>query len=186
LRAWETSRTTPEEVAVLRNGKDEEEDEPQGRRFVMRSDLMTIGDDYWIEDESGRKAYHVDGKAMRMRETFVLEDASGREVATIKERRLTVRDKFQIERDGHTLATVRRAAGWGDRFAIEVEGGEDLKAHGKLLEHEYEIERDGRRVAKVSKKWFRIRDSYGIEIAGGEDEALILASVVAIDALGPE
>jgi uncharacterized protein YxjI len=175
---------------TLGSDKDEDkdgqpEDEPQGRKLVMRSDLMTIGDDYWIEDDSGRKVYHVDGKAMRMRDTWVLEDANGREMATIRERKLTLRDKFRIERDGKTLATVRRAAGWGDRFAVEVEDGKDLKAHGRLLEHEYKIERDGQLVAKVSKKWFRIRDSYGIAIEGGEDEGLILASVVAIDALGP-
>jgi uncharacterized protein YxjI len=172
-------------VAFGRDDKDEEQDEPQGRKLVMRSDLMTIGDDYWIEDDSGRKVYHVDGKAMRLREEWVLEDADGRELAKIRERKLTVRDKFRIERGGATLATVHRAVGWGDRFAIEVEGGPDLKAHGHLLEHEYKIERDGKRVASVSKKWFRIRDSYGIAVEGGEDEALIVAAVVAIDALGP-
>ena len=155
-------------------------------RFQMHEKLISIGDDYWIEDDAGNKAYHVDGKAMRFRDTFVLEDANGREVATIRERKLTLRDKFRIERDGKTLATVRRAAGWGDRFAIEIEGGKDLKAHGHLLEHEYEIERDGQRVAKVSKKWFRARDTWGIAVEGGEDEGLLLASVVAIDAIGPE
>lgn len=167
-------------------GPGQEQEPPRDRKFVMRSDLLTIGDDYWIEDESGRKAYHVDGKAMRMRDTWVLEDAAGREVATIKERKLTIRDKMKIERDGKTLATVRRAAGWGDRFKVEIEDGEDLKAHGKLLEHEYEIERDGQKVAHVSKKWFSVRDSYGIHIEAGEDEGLLLAAVVAIDAIGPE
>ena len=170
---------------MLRNDGDDQQ-ALRDRKFVMRSDLLTIGDDYWIEDENGNKAYHVDGKAMRMRDTWVLEDANGREVATIKERKLTIRDKMKIERDGNTIATVRRAAGWGDRFKIEVEGGQDLKAHGRLLEHEYEIERDGRKVAHVSKKWFAIRDSYGIHVEAGEDEALLLAAVVAIDAIGPE
>jgi uncharacterized protein YxjI len=174
-------------MEMLRDGGNGEQQEaPRDRKFLMRSDLLTIGDDYWIEDESGAKAYHVDGKAMRMRDTFVLEDASGRELATIRERRLTIRDKMRIERDGETLATVQRAAGWGDRFKIEVEGGQDLKAHGKLLEHEYEIDRDGDKVAHVSKKWFSVRDSWGIHIEAGEDEAMILAAVVAIDALGPE
>jgi len=38
-------------------------------------------------------------------------------------------------------------------------------------------------VAEVSKKWFRIRDSYGVEIDPGVDPVLILAITVAIDAL---
>ena len=70
-----------------------------------------------------------------------------------------------------------------DRFKIDVEGGPDLSAHGNLVAHEYEIERDRDTVATVSKKWFRIRDSYGVEITAGEYDALILAIVVCIDAM---
>ena len=89
---------------------------------------------------------------------------------------------MKIERDGDTIATVHKAlVGIRDRFAIEVENGADLKAHGNVLDHEYEIERDGDTVATVSKKWFRVRDTYGVEIAAGEDEALLLAVTVAID-----
>lgn len=164
--------------------QDQPQEPPPGRKFVMREDLLSIGDDYWIEDESGRKAYHVDGKA-GVRDRFVLEDASGREVASIKEKRLTVRDKMKIERDGDTIATVRRSVGWGDRYQVEIEGGGELHAHGKIAKREIEIERDGRKVAEVSKKWFKIRDSYGVEIDGTEDEALILAAIVAMEALGP-
>ena len=46
-----------------------------------------------------------------------------------------------------------------------------MKAHGNIVDHEYEIERDGDTVARVSKSWFRIRDTYGVEIANGEDDA---------------
>ena len=52
-----------------------------------------------------------------------------------------------------------------------------------MVDHEYEIDRDGDTVATISKKWFRVRESYGIEITEGEDAALILALTVAIDAL---
>ena len=167
-------------------GSDRKEEPPPGRTFVMTPDAMTIGDDFWIEDESGRKAYRIDGKAMRVRQTFVLEDASGREVATIRERKLSIRDKMRIERDGDTLATVRRGVGWGDRFVIEIKGGDELTAKGDMKDREFEIERDGHRVGKISKKFFSMGDSYGISIDGTEDEALILAAVVAIEALGEE
>ena len=46
-------------------------------RYQMRGKLLAIGDDFWIEDESGRRAYKVDGKAARVRDTFVLRDADG-------------------------------------------------------------------------------------------------------------
>jgi uncharacterized protein YxjI len=155
-----------------------------GQRFVMKEKLLSIGDDFWIENEQGDRAYKVDGKAVRLRETFVLEDSSGNEVARIQEKKLTVRDKIEVERDGRTAATVHKAlVGLRDRFPIDVDDGKDLKAHGNVVDHEYEIERDGDTIATISKKWFRVRDSYGVEIAAGEDAALILALTVAIDAM---
>ena len=36
-------------------------------------------------------------------------------------------------------------------------------------------------VATVSKQWFTWTDTYGVEIADGEDDILILASTVVID-----
>ena len=150
----------------------------------MREKLMSIGDDFWIENGQGQRAYKVNGKALHFRDTFVLEDASGAEVARIQERKLTLRDKVAIERGGDTAATVHKALlGIRDRFAIDVKDGADLKAHGNLVDHEYEIERDGDTVATISRKWFRVRDSYGVEIAAGEDVPLILAITVAVDSM---
>jgi uncharacterized protein YxjI len=167
-------------VGFLRRG----EDEPEGERFLMREKLLAIGDDFWIENDQGERVYKVNGKALRIRQTFVLEDTSGGEVARIQERKLSVRDKVAIERHGDTAATVRKAlVGFRDRFAIEVEHGDDMKAHGNIVDHEYEIERDGETVAEISKKWFRVRDAYAVDIARGEDIPLILAITVAIDSL---
>ena len=150
----------------------------------MREKLLAIGDDFWIENDQGERAYKVDGKAFRVRQTFVLEDASGEEVARIQERKLSIRDKIAIERGGDTAATVHKALiGIRDRFAIDIVDGADMNAHGNVLDHEYQIERDGDTVATISKKWFRVRDSYGVDIAAGEDTPLILAITVAIDSL---
>jgi len=166
-------------MALLRRHKDD----PGSDRFLMREKLLAIGDDFWIEDDHGTKVYKVDGKAVRARETFILEDAEGHEVSKIQEKKLSVRDKMTIER-GSTRATVhKRLLGIRDHYVIEVDGGEDLKAHGNIVDHEYEIERDGDTVAAVSKKWFRVRDTYGVQLAEGQDVALILAITVCVDAM---
>jgi uncharacterized protein YxjI len=168
-------------MGFLRRGGD---DDAGGSRFVMRERLLAIGDDFWIEDAAGERAYRVDGKALRLRQTFVLEDPSGGEVARIQERKLSVRDKMAIERGGETAATVHKAlVGIRDRFAIDVAAGPDMKAKGNIVDHEYEIERDGDTVATISKRWFRVRDSYGVNVVAGEDVPLVLAITVAIDAL---
>jgi uncharacterized protein YxjI len=154
-----------------------------GTKYRMREKLFAIGDDYWIENDEGQRAFKVDGKALRIRDTFVLEDASGDELFSIQEKKLHIRDTMEIERGGRSVATVKKAliTPLRDRFSIEVDGGPDMEAKGNIVDHEYKIERDGHQVAEVSKRWFRIRDTYGIEIADGQDDPLILAVTVCID-----
>jgi uncharacterized protein YxjI len=152
-----------------------------GPTFQMREKMFAIGDDFWIEDGDGNRVFKVNGKALRMRDTFILEDTRGNELSKIQEKKLSVRDKMTIE-SGSTKATVhKRLIGIRDHYVIEVDGGEDLKAHGNIVDHEYEIERDGEKVAEVSKKWFRVRDTYGVQLAQGQDVALILAISVCVD-----
>lgn len=152
-------------------------------RYKLRQHLLSIGEDFTIEDANGNPVYRVDGKVLTIRETFVIEDLSGNEVATIREKKIALRDSMKILRGGETIATIRKAwiSPFRDKFSIEVEGGEDLVAQGDLTSHEYEIHRGGSTVARVSKHWFSIRDSYGVEIEAGEDDGLILALVVAVD-----
>ena len=154
-----------------------------GTRYQMREKLFAIGDDYWIENGDGNRAFKVNGKALRVRRTMIIESRSGQELLKVQEKKLSIRDKMKIEHDGETVATVHKAliTPLRERYAIDVEHGEDLSAKGNIVDHEYEIERGRHTVAKVSKKWFRLRDTYGIEVADGEDEALILAITVAID-----
>ena len=52
-----------------------------------------------------------------------------------------------------------------------------------MVDHEYEIKRNGDVIATVSNKWLRVGDTYGIEVREGEDEPLLLALTVAIDKL---
>jgi len=154
-----------------------------GTKYQMREKMFAIGDDYWIETDGGERVFKVNGKALRVRDTLILETPGGDELFKIQEKKLSVRDKMEIERDGHTVATVKKAlvTPLRERFSIGVEDGPDMEAKGNIVDHEYKIERDGDKVAEVSKRWFRVRDTYGIEIDPGQDDALILAITVCID-----
>lgn len=157
---------------------------PPTVKYRMKERAFDIGEDYWVEDAEGRRAYKVDGKVMRVRKTFVLEDASGRELATIKAKLVSVRDKMTIDLgDGRTAVVGKALLGIRERYQIKVDGAPDMKAKGNFVDHEYEIEADGEKVATISKKWFRVRDTYGIEIAEGADVPLVLAIAVCIDEL---
>jgi uncharacterized protein YxjI len=136
----------------------------EGTRYTMPEKMFAIGDDFWIETD-GERAFKVNGKALRIRDTLVLEGPSGEELSTIQEKKLSIRDKMEIERDGKTVATIKKAlvTPLRDRYSIEVEGGEDMEAKGNIVDHEFEIKRGGDKVAEVSKRWFRARDTYGVE-----------------------
>ena len=152
-------------------------------RYKQRQRLLSIGEDYDIEDADGHTLYHVDGKLFRIRETFVIEDRQGQKVATIKQKLLALRKTMTIERGGVVRATIRKAlfAPFGEMFAIELADGSELHASGDIFAHEYVIQRREQMAAEISKRWFAFTDTYGITIVPGEDEGLILAVAVAID-----
>ena len=154
-----------------------------GTRYKMREKLFAIGDDFWIENESEERIFKVDGKALRIRSTFILESPGGEELYKIQHKELHIRDTMEIERDGRRVATVKKAmiAPLRDRFSIELDGGGEMSAHGNIADHEFKVERDGDTIAEVSKRWFRVRESYGIEVAEGQDDALVLAITVCVD-----
>jgi uncharacterized protein YxjI len=153
-------------------------------RYQMREKLLSIGDDFWIENESGQRAFKVDGKALRLRKTLIIEDPQGTALVQIQDRPIRIRDVMEIEdAAGATIATVAKAmiTPLRERFTVTVAAGGQLQAQGNIVDHEFNIEADGKKVAEVSKKWFRIRDSYGVEVAPGQNAVLILAITVCID-----
>ena len=156
----------------------------EATRYLMRQRMISIGDDYVIENDRGERVFKLDGKALRIRKTILFEDMDGRELCKIQERMLRLKDSMEIEGpDGNRIAMVKKAmiTPLRERWIVKVEDGPDLHVQGNIVDHEYTIERDGQQVAEVSKRWFRVRDTYGVEIAPGENDVLILASVAVLD-----
>ena len=155
-----------------------------GTRYKMREKLVSIGNDFWIEDDQGHKAFKVDGKALRVRDTVKFEDAHGNELCKIQEKKLRVKDSMEIEdAHGKRIAMVKKAVitPVRDRWTVKIGNGPDLDVQGNILDHEYHIGEGRDKVAEVSKKWFRVRDTYGVAIDPGQNDVLILAVTVCID-----
>jgi uncharacterized protein YxjI len=155
-------------------------------RYQLRQKLVSFGNDYFIEDDRGQRVYKVDGKAFRLGKTLVIEDLQGRELCSIQERLLHIRDTMDIKGpNSEPLATIRKAliTLLRGRWNVEVSSGPDMDVQGNVLDHEYTIKANGQQVATVSKQWFRVADSYGVEIAPGYNDLLILAAIVAVDVM---
>ena len=152
-------------------------------RYIIRERFFHLGEDSDINDEQGRPVLHVDGKVLTLHDTLIVRDLQETEVARVQRQLIALRPTYHITRQGQELAEVRKKliSPFVDRYTIDIPGPDDLNVTGSLLEHEYTIERGNRVVATVSKRWISITETYGVDIAPGEDNLVILASVLAID-----
>lgn len=154
-------------------------------KFQVRERVFGFGDDFWIVDEHGDRAFFVDGKVLRLHDTLEMKDPSGAIVATVHKKMLSIRDAMKVERDGETIATVRKAlfTPFREKFTAELADGTEIEITGDFIDKEFVMRLDDEPIAAVSRKWFRIRDTYGVDMSDGADAPLILAIAVCVDRL---
>jgi uncharacterized protein YxjI len=155
----------------------------------MRQKLFALGQDFYIENSAGQKVFKVDGKVLRVRDTLYFRDVHGKDLCKIQQKVARIKDSMEVEGPGgERLAMVKKAliTPVRDRWTVKIGNGPDLDIQGNILDHEYRIEEGRTRVAEVSKKWFRVRDSYGVEITPGQNDIVILAATVAVDMMAHE
>ena len=151
--------------------------------YVIRERLFAIGQDSDITDEHGRPVLRVDGKALSMRDRLVLRDPDGRDVAEVRRKLVAMRPTYEVSIGGEEAARIRKKlfTPFVDRYTVDIPGPDDLELVGDLFEHEYTVRRGHEVVATVSKSYFTLRDTYAVDIAPGQNDLLILASVLALD-----
>lgn len=152
-------------------------------RYIIREKFFRLGEDSEITDEAGRTVFQVDGKVLTLRDRLIIRDAAGQEVAGVQRKLIALRPTYTITIGGEQAAQVRKHffTPFRDRYTIDIPGPDDLEMSGNIFDHEFTIRQGGNVVATASKRWFSIRDTYGVEIADGIDPTLILASVLALD-----
>jgi uncharacterized protein YxjI len=152
-------------------------------RYVMKQKLFTWGDDFTIKNAAGEDVFFVDGKVFSIGDKLSFQDMHGNELAFIEQKLLNWGPTYEIHRGGKTVAVVKKKLFtlMHHRFTVDVPGPDDLEATGNFTDHEYTFRRGERTVATVSKKWFSWSDTYGVDIADGEDDILTLASTVVVD-----
>jgi uncharacterized protein YxjI len=152
-------------------------------RYAVQEKLFSIGDDFWITDERGGKAFLVDGKVLRLRQTLEIQDPDGRVLVSVRKKLVSMHETMEIEQDGAVVATVRKAliSPLHHRSTVQLADGSQLEATGNILDKEFEITAGSQVLARISRAWFRIRDTYDVDVAPGQDDVLFLAIAVALD-----
>jgi uncharacterized protein YxjI len=152
-------------------------------RYLVQERIFSIRADFWIEDEDGNRVFVVDGKALSLRETFELKDAYGNLLIVIRKKIFSMRDTMEIENGSGVIATVRPAffSPLKHRYEIDLAGGTRLEAVGNFTDKDWELKDGHHVIGRISRRWFRIRDTYGVEVEQGVDDALIIAIAICID-----
>ena len=152
-------------------------------RYQVRERLFSIKDDFWVTDQDGNRVFFVDAKVLSLRHKLDLQDASGRTLAEIKHKLVTFTHAMEVERDGSVVATVHKAvlSPLHHRAVIDLADGRHLEAVGNIVDKDFEIRDGGQVVAQISRSWFRVRDTYGVDVAPGENDALIICIAICLD-----
>ncbi|MFB6577877.1 LURP-one-related/scramblase family protein [Streptomyces sp. NPDC056402] len=156
-------------------------------KYLVRDKMLAIGDDYWIEDENGRHAFLVDGKALRFRDTLELKDPDGLVLITLREKLFTLRDAMTLERGGTSpvaggegrLAVIRRKrlSLVRGHFRVTLAEGTELDVSGRILDREFKVEYEGELLALVSRQWYRLRETYAVDVVREDADAALLIAV---------
>ncbi|WP_328962453.1 LURP-one-related/scramblase family protein [Streptomyces virginiae] len=148
-------------------------------KYLVRDKMLAIGDDYWIEDEDGRHAFLVDGKALRFRDTLELKDPDGQILITLREKLFTLGDAMTLERDERRLAVIRRKrlSLVRGHFRVTLAEGTELDVSGRILDREFKVEYDGELLALISRQWYRVRETYAVDVVREDADAALLIAV---------
>ena len=158
------------------------------RHYTVTGRLVSVGRDYDVLDEEEQVAFVVDGK-VRFARTFIIKDSGGKSLLNAREKLLSLDVSYLIDRDGETIATVRRT---GDptavspTFEVDIPGQTQLQASGSFFLDGVAIRRGEDLVGTVTRQPNTVmREVFPISIAEAEDQPLLLAIVMCIIEITP-
>lgn len=150
--------------------------------YILKEKSFTMGDDFVVKDKEGNKHFLFDGKAFRIGEKLIVKDAEGNKLGHIRKKMISLKKTYEVYKGEELIAKVKKKKGlFRKKIKIDVGGKEDYKIKGNMMGREYSFLKGKKEVATVSKKRFKIQDSYSVVVSEEEDPLLILATAVIID-----
>ena len=154
-------------------------------RYIMKQKLFSLDGYFRVQDENGQDRFLVNAKFFTVGNKLSFQDLAGNELCFIKQILFPpLPAEYELYRGGKLWARVDKELTFArECFEVAEFGAEaaDLQIDGDFLEHQYKFTRGLRHVADVSKKYFKIADTYSVDIVDGEDDVFILALTVVID-----
>ena len=153
-------------------------------RYQVREKLFRLGEDNDILNDAGQPVLKVDGKVLSIRGLMLVNDLTGAEVGRVSRKLVALLATYEIAlTSGVTAEVHQRFTGpFHPKWNVSVAGGEEMEMSGNFAGHDFILTANGLTVATVSKAWISLADSYGVDIAGGQNDLLILCCVLSLEA----
>lgn len=148
-------------------------------KLCIKQKVFSFKDRFNIFDERGEIKYTAEGEILTLGKKLHVKDCTGREVIFIKQRLLTFLPKYEISvLEAAPVQIVKNFTLLRHEYAIP---DWDIVIRGDFFAHEYEVLRNGRKIAHLSKEWFTWGDTYAIDIGEQKDELTALAAILVVD-----
>lgn len=150
-------------------------------KYQIKQKIFSLSDSYTIKNEYGEDVYSVTGKIFSLGKKLYIHDLNGNELVYIEQKLFKLLPQFTLFIDDKEVAVIRKEFSFfTPKFTIECLTN-NYSMEGDILSHEFNILKDNNIIGTVTKAWFSFSDTYGVEIAGDENQALILAFVIVMD-----
>lgn len=149
--------------------------------YYIKQKVFSFKDKFNISTVDGTPKFYCESEFWAIRKKFHLQDMNGEELAFIIQKFFCFFPTYYIQKNGETVATVRKQFSFvHPRYSVP-ELGWEIK--GDFWQHNYEIRRGFDIIATVSKKWISWGDTYQIEVHHDSDTENVLSTVIIIDAV---
>lgn len=150
-------------------------------KYVIREKIFTLTNKFHIKDINGVNRYRVVGRFFTLGNKLNIYDEFGNNLIYIRQKIFRLLAEYHIYSNSKKLAVLKKNISiLRPRITIDSIYG-DLQIDGDILRHEFNIIRDNRSIARVSKRWISISDSYVVDIDQFENQEFILSLVIVLD-----
>lgn len=151
-------------------------------KYQVRGKLFSFKDDFIIKNEYGEDIYLVKGKFLSIGHKLNFEDLNGNCIYYIEQKLFKFLPEYYIyDSNGNQVAKVKKQfTFFKPKFEIESNYGY-FELNGNIFDHDFEITKNNSVCAVISKRWFSLSDTYGIDISDNEDHAFILSMIIILD-----
>lgn len=148
-------------------------------KLFVKQKVMSLRGRFTVKDEMDRDKYFVEGSFMSIPKTFTITDDAGRDVGVITKKPVSFLPKFFAQvRDREEVTIQQRMTFLKAKYDIS---GENLSVEGDLLDKNFQVLRDGEKVARITEKWLSWGSAYEIDILEESLEELVVCFVIALD-----